>query len=109
MCPSSHAQADCRGGLEALQGQQDVPTPQTAAYPTPAGLAKGRAEHCEYLIAPLSVSLSPICCPNGSSIWEMMLNLDATLEPIQLNRGKRLHEAFAFWSESFILAVQMAS
>uniref|UniRef100_A0A8D2NQG1 Helically-extended SH3 domain-containing protein n=2 Tax=Zosterops TaxID=36298 RepID=A0A8D2NQG1_ZOSLA len=45
MCPTSRAQADGRGGLEVLQGQQDVTSPQTATYPTPPGLAKDRAEH----------------------------------------------------------------
>ncbi|XP_066048980.1 FYN-binding protein 2 isoform X3 [Chamaea fasciata] len=45
MCPTSHARADGRGGLEVLQGQQDVTSPQTATYPTPPGLAKDRAEH----------------------------------------------------------------
>ncbi|XP_056353550.1 FYN-binding protein 2 isoform X8 [Oenanthe melanoleuca] len=35
------------GGDEhvSLQGKQDVTSPQTATYPTPPGLAKGRAEH----------------------------------------------------------------
>ncbi|XP_063263073.1 FYN-binding protein 2 [Prinia subflava] len=45
MCPTSRAKADGRGGLEVLQGQQDVTRPQTATYPTPPGLAKDRAEH----------------------------------------------------------------
>lgn len=69
MCPK----ADGRGGLKVLQGKQDVTSPQNATCPTPPGLAKDRAEHCEYLIAPLSVSPvpSPICRPNVSSIWEI--------------------------------------
>lgn len=94
MSPTSHAKAESRDGLKVLQGKQDVTSPQTATHPTPAGLAKARAEHCEYLLAPLSAPSipSPICCPNVSSIWEITLNLDATLEPIELNQGKRLHE-----------------
>lgn len=70
--------------MKVLQVKQDVTSNQTAKPPTPQGLAKDRAELCEYLIALLSVSsiLSPICCPNVSSIWEIVLNLDATLEPI---------------------------
>ena len=66
------------------QLKHDVTSTQTAKHPTPQGLAKDRPELCEYLIALLSVSsiLGPICCPNVSSIWEILLNLDATLEPI---------------------------
>ncbi|XP_033372233.1 FYN-binding protein 2 isoform X2 [Parus major] len=45
MTPSSRAKADGRGVLKVLQGKQDVTSPQTATYPTPPGLAKGRAEH----------------------------------------------------------------
>ncbi|XP_038000809.1 FYN-binding protein 2 isoform X2 [Motacilla alba alba] len=45
MSPTSHAKADGRGGLKVLQGKQDVTSPQNATYPTPPGLAKGRAEH----------------------------------------------------------------
>ncbi|XP_014726061.1 PREDICTED: uncharacterized protein C1orf168 homolog isoform X2 [Sturnus vulgaris] len=45
MSPTSHARAGGRGGLKVLQGQQDVTSPQTAAHPTPPGLAKDRAEH----------------------------------------------------------------
>ncbi|XP_016155806.1 PREDICTED: uncharacterized protein C1orf168 homolog isoform X1 [Ficedula albicollis] len=41
----SPTEAGGRGGLKALQGKQDVTSPQTAAPPTPAGLAKDRAEH----------------------------------------------------------------
>lgn len=66
------------------QAKHDVTSTQTAKHSTPQGLAKDGAELCEYLIVLLSVSsiLSPICCPNVSSIWEITLNLDATLEPI---------------------------
>ncbi|CAN8217194.1 unnamed protein product [Coccothraustes coccothraustes] len=52
MSPTSQARADGRGGLKVLQGKQDVSSPLNATYPTPPGLAKDRAEHCEYLIAP---------------------------------------------------------
>ncbi|XP_039929082.1 FYN-binding protein 2 isoform X2 [Hirundo rustica] len=45
MTPTSHTKAEGRGGLEVLQGKQDVTSPQTATYPTPPGLAKDRAEH----------------------------------------------------------------
>lgn len=84
MFPTSQAKGDGRGGLKVLQGKQDVTSPQTATFPTPPGLAKDRAELREYLVAPLSVSSipGPICCPNVSSICEITLNLDATLEPI---------------------------
>ncbi|KAM4773136.1 FYN-binding protein 2 isoform 10-T10 [Cyanocitta cristata] len=44
MSPTSQAKGDGRGGLKVLQGKQDVTSPQTATYPTPPGLAKGRAE-----------------------------------------------------------------
>ena len=70
--------------MKVLPVKQDVSSTQAAEHPTLQGLAKDGAELCEYLIALLSVSsvLGPICCPNVSSIWEIMLNLDATLEPI---------------------------
>lgn len=84
MCPNNLTKEDGGGGMEVPQVKQDVTSTQTAKHRTPQGLAKDGVEFCEYLIALLSVSsiLSPICCPNVSSIWEIMLNLDATLEPI---------------------------
>lgn len=70
--------------MKVPQAKHDVTSTQTAKHPTPQGLAKDGAELCEYLIVLLSVSsiLSPICCPNVSSIWEITFNLDGTLEPI---------------------------
>lgn len=83
MSPTSQTKEDDSGEMKAPQAKQDVTSTQTPKHPTQQGLAKD-TELCKYLIVPLSVPsiLSPICCPNVSSIWEIMFNLDATLEPI---------------------------
>lgn len=74
---SGQAREDDRGGMKVSHMRQDVTS-------TPQRLAKDRAKPCEYLVWLPSVSsmFSPICCPNVSSIWEKMLKLNATLEPI---------------------------